>query len=30
MVLLFPDGTVRALEFRAYPAEELAAEIAAG
>jgi hypothetical protein len=30
MVLLFPDGTVRALEFRAYSAEELAAEIAAG
>ena len=30
MVLLFPDGSVRALEFRAYSAEELAAEIAAG
>jgi len=30
MVLLFPDGSVRALEFRAYGAAELAAEIAAG
>jgi len=30
MVLLFPDGSVRALEFRAYSAAELAAEIAAG
>ena len=30
MVLLFPDGSIRALEFRAYTAEELAAEIAAG
>lgn len=30
MVLLFPDGSVRALEFRQYSAAELAAEIAAG
>ncbi|MGH2488083.1 MAG: TlpA family protein disulfide reductase, partial [Candidatus Limnocylindria bacterium] len=30
MILLFPDGSVRALEFRAYSATELAAEIAAG
>jgi thiol-disulfide isomerase/thioredoxin len=30
MVLLFPDGSVRALEFRGYSAAELAAEIAAG
>jgi thiol-disulfide isomerase/thioredoxin len=30
MVLLFPDGSVRALEFRPYSAAELAAEIAAG
>jgi thiol-disulfide isomerase/thioredoxin len=30
MVLLFPDGSVRALEFRAYGAAELTAEIAAG
>jgi thiol-disulfide isomerase/thioredoxin len=30
MVLLFGDGSVRALEFRAYGAAELAAEIAAG
>ncbi len=30
MVLLFPDGSVRALEFRSYSAAELAAEIAAG
>jgi thiol-disulfide isomerase/thioredoxin len=30
MVLLFPDGSVRALEFRSYDAAELAAEIAAG
>lgn len=30
MILLFPDGSVRALEFRAYNAAELAAEIAAG
>jgi len=29
MILLFPDGSVRALEFRAYSASELAAEIAA-
>jgi len=30
LVLLFPDGSVRALEFRAYSAAELAAEIATG
>ena len=30
MILLFPDGSVRALEFRGYSAAELAAEIAAG
>lgn len=30
MILLFPDGSIRALEFRAYSASELAAEIAAG
>lgn len=30
MILLFPDGSVRALEFRAYSAAELAAEFAAG
>jgi thiol-disulfide isomerase/thioredoxin len=30
MILLFPDGSVRALEFRGYSADELAAEIAAG
>lgn len=30
MILLFPDGSVRALEFRAYSAAELAAEIGAG
>jgi thiol-disulfide isomerase/thioredoxin len=30
MVLLFPDGSVRALEFRSYSAAELATEIAAG
>lgn len=30
MVLLFPDGSVRALEFRQYSATELAAEITAG
>jgi thiol-disulfide isomerase/thioredoxin len=30
MVLLFPDGSARALEFRGYSAAELAAEIAAG
>ncbi len=30
MILLFPDGSVRALEFRGYSAAELAEEIAAG
>jgi hypothetical protein len=30
MVLLFPDGSVRALEFRGYGAEELVGEISAG
>lgn len=30
MILLLPDGTIRALEFRGYSAEELAAEISAG
>jgi hypothetical protein len=30
MILLFPDGSVRALEFRSHDAAELAAEIAAG
>jgi hypothetical protein len=30
LILLFPDGSVRALEFRGHSAEELAAEIAAG
>jgi hypothetical protein len=30
MILLFPDGSVRALEFRSYDAAELAAEIAGG
>ncbi|HJT63954.1 MAG TPA: hypothetical protein VJ839_04210 [Candidatus Limnocylindria bacterium] len=30
MILLLPDGTVRALEFRGHSADELAAEISAG
>lgn len=30
VILLFPDGSVRALEFRVHSAAELAAEIAAG
>ncbi len=30
MILLFPDGSLRALEFRRYSPAELAAEIAAG
>jgi thiol-disulfide isomerase/thioredoxin len=30
LILFFPDGSVRALEFREHRADELAAEIAAG
>jgi hypothetical protein len=30
MILLFPDGSIRALEFRGHSAEELAAQIRGG